>query len=600
MFLQRPVNAESNQQVFYGSDCPTRLAFCLASGKEGKAGIAMHRKPRILLQLVALFSLLVLCAGSVHAQNVLTNGGNHDGTVLQFETNSWTFTADAGDTVVFRTGRLTQSGGFHPWMRIHNHNATLIADSDGASTATARELEITLTNSGTYTVLVSDGSSSGYNGSGTYRLRYFNLSEPWIVADDGGALANGGNHDGSIEIGDLDAWSFTAAVGDRLVLRSASFNGNNTNYRLWLRIYDSNGNLFADYGSGNAVTVTDWVLAITNNGSYTLLVGDTAGGDMDDFGDYRLHYFNLTEAWTVADEGGPLDNGGNHDGTILIGDLDAWTFAADVGNTVVLRVARLSSTNGFETWLRLYDSTGTLVVEGTGSSPAVRELAFVPTNSATFTLLVGDSAFPTLNGTGTYQCRLAKFPGAFVVPEGDEGGAMTNAFQHVGTNDLGDLDVWSFQVCRVSFVSLTCEELTDGGSFAPHLRLYGADGALVATAQNNSLAAINFQPANSGRFTLLVDDGNLNSTGTYRLTGSGLVEGGLRFCPLLVSGGILDVAATGGSPGSNGVLYASTNLSPTVVWSPLWTNQFGQDGLFQYTNTFNPNDPQHYFLLEQQ
>lgn len=369
---------------------------------------------------------------------------------------------------------------------------------------------------------------------------------------------------------------------------------------LWLRIYDSNGNLFADYGSGNGDTVTDWDLAMTNSGSYTLLVGDTATGDVDDFGDYRLHYFNLSETWTVADEGGPLDNGGNHDGTILIGDLDAWSFAADAGNSAVLRVADLGGANSFATWLRLYDSTGTLILEATGSSPTVRELALMPTNSGMFTLLIGDSAFPGLNGTGTYQCRLVKFPGAFVVPTGDEGGPMTNGFLHLGTNDLGDLDVWSFQVCRASFVSLTCEELTDGGSFAPHLRVYGADGALVATTQDLSSAAINFQPANSGTFTLLVDDGNLNSTGTYRLSGSGLVEGGLRFCPLLVSGGILDIAAVGGSPGSNGVLYATTDLSPAVVWSALWTNQFDQSGIFQYTNVFNPTEPGRYFVLEQQ
>src|SRR5579872_4337300 len=43
---------------------------------------------------------------------------------------------------------------------------------------------------------------------------------------------------------------------------------------------------------------------------------------------------------------GALANGGNHDGTITTNNpLDSWTFTASTGDTVLLRVGQLTTTN---------------------------------------------------------------------------------------------------------------------------------------------------------------------------------------------------------------------------------------------------------------
>src|SRR5258706_4800646 len=57
---------------------------------------------------------------------------------------------------------------------------------------------------------------------------------------------------------------------------------------------------------------------------------------------------------------GALTGGANHDGTIApIGDADSWTFTANTGDSIVLGVGTLSSTNFFEPWIQLYGPDGT-------------------------------------------------------------------------------------------------------------------------------------------------------------------------------------------------------------------------------------------------
>src|SRR5436309_962312 len=106
--------------------------------------------------IISAFCLLALFTSAVRAQT-LTNGGNHDGTIQLGDLDLWSFSANAGDRVVVRIGALTSTNNFDPWLRIYGPNGVLIADSGiNHSTQTAEELAVTATNSGTFTVLVSD------------------------------------------------------------------------------------------------------------------------------------------------------------------------------------------------------------------------------------------------------------------------------------------------------------------------------------------------------------------------------------------------------------------------------------------------------------
>src|SRR5207249_4575436 len=85
--------------------------------------------------------------------------------------------------------------------------------------------------------------------------------------------------------------------------------------------------------------------------------------------------------------------------------------------------------------------------------------------------------------SGTYDLRLAKVPGAFVVPAGDEGGPMTNGADHTGAITLGDLDPWTFSAGAVRYINVTVVQ----AYFHAMLVLYGPDGALVKSASDTGL-----------------------------------------------------------------------------------------------------------------
>jgi hypothetical protein len=119
----------------------------------------------------------------------------------------------------------------------------------------------------------------------------------------------------------------------------------------------------------------------------------------------------LPGAPVIADEGGPMTNGGNHDGVIEVGDLDLWTFSGQSGDKIVLRSGRLSGDPNFNPWLRLYDQSG-VVVASTATATAVSavEISLTLTNTGTFTLLIADSTSAGPTTKVSIDCSSPVFP----------------------------------------------------------------------------------------------------------------------------------------------------------------------------------------------
>jgi hypothetical protein len=117
---------------------------------------------------------------------------------------------------------------------------------------------------------------------------------------------------------------------------------------------------------------------------------------------------------------------------------------------------------------------------------------------------------------------------------------------------------------------------------------------------NPSIAVLNFAATNTGIYTALVDSGNPNGAGTYRLTGNGLSDE-LNLCIPKVSGVNLNLGGLGGTANATFILFTSTNVvTPAELWNPILTNQFDSFGVFDYTTLFNPSEPSRFFLLQQQ
>src|SRR5260221_14776142 len=106
-----------------------------------------------------------------------------------------------------------------------------------------------------------------------------------------------------------------------------------------------------------------------------------------------------------------------HTGTTDTGDLDIWTFNANSGDALVVRVGKITDTSGnYTPWVRLYSPLGKLLGSGFGASAA--EGTGTKPNTGTF-IAGGGGGQPPLSGTGTHPLTLAQ--------NRDPGGAFPRA-----------------------------------------------------------------------------------------------------------------------------------------------------------------------------
>ena len=144
----------------------------------------------------------------------MTNGVNHVGRIELGDLDQWTFTANQGDSLVVEIGEIAVGSGvpdpnFYPWIRLYGPTGVQIG-GDSFYGAAVAQVATTAPLTGTYTC--SGCGLPNYAAAGDHRLVLAQVPGIPVVdeGDHGGRLANGVNHDGRIEVGDLDQWMFTA------------------------------------------------------------------------------------------------------------------------------------------------------------------------------------------------------------------------------------------------------------------------------------------------------------------------------------------------------------------------------------------------------
>jgi Bacterial pre-peptidase C-terminal domain len=548
-----------------------------------------NREAAALRSGAAIFTILLalLCSERVQAQGSLVNGGNHYGIITTNEpSDTWTFDASAGDNIELREGTTN----INPFITLYDPDGNVIGSAfdTGQPGSHDARLALQVTNTGTFTVVIQ----AYYAGQqGTYDLRYIKVPGSFVVppGDDGGSLTNGANHTGTIGLGDLDVWTFDATNGDNIELREGT-----TNINPSFTVYDPNGKVVGSAFDNSTPGTRDVELSlqVTNTGTFTVVIQAYYAGQQ---GTYDLRYIKVPGSFVVppGDDGGSLTNGGNHNGTIDLGDLDAWTFSAANGDNIELR----EGTTNINPSFTVYDPNGKVVGSAfDNSTPSTRDvkLSLQVTNTGNFTVVVQANRLGQL---GTYDLRYIKVPGAYIVPPGDEGGLIAGGTTNLGVTDWGDEDPWSFIAFKDVAISLNCQKLSGTGSYDPWMQLYGPDGTLLMSAFSSSTATINYTPTNNGNFTLLVSSYNLGNSGTYQLSGTGF-SAGLKLGAPALSGTNLSLTLTGGASNVLFVLYGTTNLTqPAAMWTPIFTNRFDQFGGFNYTNSTNPGQRQQFFRL---
>src|SRR5205809_198043 len=340
----------------------------------------------------------------------LTNGATQAGTIYLDDVEQGSFTATQGDYIALSMGEVAPvSAGFRPWIRLVAPTGVLLATSSAG--ASAVQVATNAPTTGTYTVIVGTNDGFGRNeDTGGYLLTLAKGPGAFATSsgDEGGDLTNGATQAGTIYLGDLDQWSFTATQGDYIALSMRDVSPAPPSSGLWIRLVSPTGVLL-----GNSIGASAVQIAATapTTGTYTVIVGTNDGfGRNNDAGSYLLTLAKWPGPFesSTGDEGGALTNGAVHAGTIYLGDLDQWSFTATQGDYIALSMGEVAPVSGgFQPWIRLVSPTGALLATSIGAS-AAQITVTAPTTGA-YTVIVGtNDGFGRNNDTGSYQLTLTR------------------------------------------------------------------------------------------------------------------------------------------------------------------------------------------------
>jgi hypothetical protein len=424
------------------------------------------------------------------------------GTFYNVYAESWRVTQEEslfdygpGETTETHTDRAFPRG----LLRVADLNPSLVAEAELVCEAAG------VTDPDWLEACILDVAATGDT---TFADGYVTLLEPNAVLDvtppvepdanNGGALGSAGSATGTLLPGAKDFFSFTAQSGEGIQIRVVDVATGL--FVPGVRVFDPMNQLAVTTYAGD-VAYLAFVAAL--DGTYTVIVEDRSGRT-DVTGEYRVY---LTRA-PGANENGSLVSGGVVAGVIDKGDLDSFTFSANVGEGVQLRLSDIAG-SAFVPALSIYDPMGAHIAST--YSADVAYYSFSAGATGTYTVIAYDWSSGAAS-MGSYDLYFTKAPGA------NEGGALTLSTVVTGTIDKGDLDSFTLSLTAGSDVSLSMSDL-GAGSFVPALALYGPTGALLRTTYAENVATTTWGVTMSGVYTVVVYDWSSGaaSSGSYSL-----------------------------------------------------------------------------------
>ena len=206
----------------------------------------------------------------------IASGETRGGAIAAGDLDVFTFYAAAGDSIRAAVGD-TSNTNFTPQIELYAPNGTRVTwDFEGVGTDVTA---LSITQSGTYTIVVSD---YGSNDTGNYSLSMARAQATVqrFGADDG-SIVSGQTRNGSVGLGDIDVFTFYATAGD--TIRAALGDRSNSNFTPQIELYAPNGTRLTWDFDGVATDIS--ALSIAQSGEYTLVVTDYGSNDA---GTYNL------------------------------------------------------------------------------------------------------------------------------------------------------------------------------------------------------------------------------------------------------------------------------------------------------------------------
>ncbi len=480
--------------------------------------------------------------------------GNISGTP---ETVEFTVAAVAGDSLLFSLGELVN---FSPRLQVFAPDNSIAGQITGSTSFTDANLQVDLISvaqAGTYRAVV--GSTSG---SGGFALSMVKV--PGAQPFDEGPLVSGQRKEALLDRGDLDVYTFTASAGDSIIVSMGEL-------ELWaprVDLFGPNGARIATISGSTSfhdANLQVEAMNVVDGGTYFIVARSASNATS---GNYGLTMAKLAGPQPFNE--GPLASGERKVTSLSRGDIDVYTIAANVGDSILVSVGELTN---WAPRVDLFGPTGVRLATVSGST------SFSDANLQVETLSVAAAGtyFAVVRAGGTtvdgeYGVSVAKLGG----PQPFDQGPMASGQRKASLLDRGDLDVYTFTASAGDSMIVSVGELENWSPrvdlFAPNgVRLFTNSGSTSFTDANVQVEALSV--AQSGTYYAVVRAGATSVSGNYgiavaKIAGAqpfsgGAMGSGERRAALLDRGD-LDIYTFSASAGESMVL----SVGEIGNWAP--------------------------------
>jgi hypothetical protein len=347
---------------------------------------------------------LLLTATPIVSGQTIAGTIGHSGQV-----DTYTFTANAGNSFDITVGDADATSGFHPYLQVLSPTGPRIINNGTPATKTSVDGIYTVppTGAGTYTVLVQDYFGTG---TGGYNIELGKAPSAQHADSngDGGLLTSGQTKAGNISrFGDIDVFTFSAAAGNSFDITFGDANAA-SGLHPYLQVFNPTGTRVLNNGTPATSTSVEGIYTVpaSNGGTYTAIVQDYFGNATGAY-NVELAVAPATQKTDSNGDGGPIVNTQTKAGNInRFGDIDVFTFTATAGDQFDVTFGDASAASGLHPYLQIFNPAGARIInDGTpATNTSVSGIYHIPTGGTGTYTIVAQDYFG--NSTGAYNMQL--------------------------------------------------------------------------------------------------------------------------------------------------------------------------------------------------
>lgn len=412
-----------------------------------------------------------------------------------------TFSIAAQGTVIVSVGE-TGTFAAEPRVEVFRPSGTSIAiGGSSSSSGSAAAVQFTATETGAYTIVVSD---FGDNDAMDYRVRALSLpSTPTLQPGRDEFLSSGEEVVSSIPLGAFAVFPIDVASAGNVLFSVGEVGTFDAEPKL--EIFGPSG-ASIDIGGSSSSTSNSALVQFdqTLPGRYTAVVSDFSDNDSMDFRIRALSVPATTDLISGRDDF--LQNGESRTASIPIGGFAVYPFNADSAGNVLVSIGEVDVFDA-EPKLEIFGPDGqSMGVTGSSSSSnSSARLQFVTTSTGVYTAVVSEFGN---SDPMSFRVRALSVPGAVQLVE-DQDQTIQNGEEVYSSIPAGTFAVFPFEVDAAGTALVTLAETT-GFAAEPDLEIFGPDGQSLGTGGSISTtsdsATVQISTSQTGTYTAVVRD----------------------------------------------------------------------------------------------